>query len=232
MHFDHVLDYGAAACVPLATAADLVVRFKVFLLYPFKLASLCRVWSPASWYKHIFEFLHEKEDNLDIGVGLQLQRLAWARGSEARALAWLSSAPVQGFINQLIDETLSTSLPVERRFGEVKQWETSKSTNIATASRNMIIVRFAKQREQMSQTIGAAMRKVRRAQKTRATSLQWQANPSSRPLGNCWTHSNQAARVQDSTPQKKKRRTVSGARRRGRISDAAEADAAHGDGAR
>ncbi len=52
-----------------------------------------------------FAFLHEKEGSLDFGVGLQLQRLAWAEGSEVQALGWLSSAPVQGFICQLCEET-------------------------------------------------------------------------------------------------------------------------------
>ena len=53
MHLDPALEPGAAACVLLATAADLLVRFGVFVLYAFKLALLCRAWFPATWYPHV-----------------------------------------------------------------------------------------------------------------------------------------------------------------------------------
>ena len=179
VHRDLVLDWGAAAGVLLATAADIVVRFRCFRSYPFKLARMCRVWFPVFWYHDAFQFLHEEEHNLDIGVGLQLQRPAWAKGSETLALSWLASASVQRFVEQLCEEALSTSLPVERRFGEVKQWERSRSTNIATASRNMIMVRFAKQREQLANAAAAAVSKLRRARMTKTTSLKWQAQEDS-----------------------------------------------------
>ena len=143
LHQGPVLDSAAATCVLLLTAADLVVRFNVFLSYPFKLCRMCRLWFPATRCQNISEFLHEAADNLDVGVGLVLQQLAWAQGSEVLALGWLSSAPIQGPLQQLCEEALSTSLDVERQLGQVKQWEMSKSTNIATASRNMIVVRFS-----------------------------------------------------------------------------------------
>ena len=54
MHLDPALEPGAAACVLLATAADLLVRFGVFALYPFKLALLCRAWFPATWYQQAY----------------------------------------------------------------------------------------------------------------------------------------------------------------------------------
>ena len=87
------------------------------------------------------------------------------------AIQWLSSALVQGSIHQLCEDTLASSLDVERRLGQVKQWETSRSTNIATASRNMLIVRYAKQRERLAQDLAAAMQKFRRAQRTNRQSL-------------------------------------------------------------
>ena len=156
MHLDQTLEPGAAACVLLLTSDDLIVRFSVFFLCPFKLAHLCRACFPDTWYQKVFAFVNEKESNLDVRVGMLLQRLAWAQGtahgdgtrtSELLALEWMASAPVQGFIYQLCEESLASSPPVERRLGEVKQWETSRSTNIATASRNMLVVRYAKQRD-------------------------------------------------------------------------------------
>ena len=226
MHLDPGLDLGPAICVLLATAVDLVVRFNMYLEYPFRLARLCRVWFPSFWYHYVFEFLHEREENLDVGVGLQLQRLAWAKGSETAALAWLSSAPIQFFMQQICEEALSTSLPCERRLGEVKQWETSRSTNIATASRNMIAVRFAKQREQLSNELAVATRKLRRARMYSVTSYKWEADLASRPRGVPWSESNQGRRV-DTRKSKTRARSahVSGARDQG-------AAAAHASGAR
>ena len=153
MNLDQALEPGAAACVLLLADSELIVRFGVFFLYPFKIAHLCRAWFPNTWCRQVYACVNEKERNLDVGVGLQLQRLAWAKGCDRQALGWLSSAPVQGFIYQLCEEALATSLPVERRLGEVKQWETSRSTNIATASRNMLVVRYAKQRERLAQVL-------------------------------------------------------------------------------
>ena len=136
----------------------------------------------------MYAFLHEEESNLDVGVGMQLQRLAWAQGTahgdgtrtrrtELLALEWMASALVQGPIYQLCEETLASSLPVERRLGQVKQWETSRSTNIATSSRDMLVVRYAKQRDRLAQVLAASMRKLRRAQKTTVGSMVFLAEP-------------------------------------------------------
>jgi len=178
MHLDLALELGAAACVLLAAAADLLVRFNVFLVYPFKLATLCRAWFPSCWRENALKFLHEREENLDVGVGWQLHRLAWAKGTEVAALNWLLSLPVQEFMCHLCEETLATSLDVERRLGEVKQWEQTKRTDIATASRNMVVVRFAKRREKLAGMHAAAVRKLRKAEKTTVTALAWQRDPS------------------------------------------------------
>ena len=42
LHQGLVLEPAAATCVLLLTVADLVVRFDVFLRYPFKLCRMCR----------------------------------------------------------------------------------------------------------------------------------------------------------------------------------------------
>ena len=51
MHLDQTLELGAAACLLLLTTDDLVVRFSLFALYPFKLAHLFRAWFPDTWYQ-------------------------------------------------------------------------------------------------------------------------------------------------------------------------------------
>ena len=49
MHLGQTLEPGAAACVLLLTSADLVVRFSVLALYPFKFARMCRAWFADTW---------------------------------------------------------------------------------------------------------------------------------------------------------------------------------------
>ena len=210
LHHDPVLEPAAATCVLLLTAADLVVRFDVFLRYPCKLCLMRRVWFPSTWCHNISEFLAEAAENLDVGVGRVLQQLAWAKGNEVAALGWLSSAPLQGVLQQLITEALSTSLPVERLLGHVKQWEMSKSTNLATASRNMIVVRFAKKREKLVKHIAAATGRLQRARRVNVTNMAWRANPSAAPLGKRYSQNYKPTRSAHSigklaTPPKKQR---------------------------
>ena len=91
--------------------------------------------SPILGTRKLFAFLHEEESNIYVGVGMQLQRLAWAQGTahgdrtrtrrtELLALEWMASALVQGPIYLLCEEALASSLIVERRLGDVNQWET------------------------------------------------------------------------------------------------------------
>ena len=212
---DSELQLGPAVGVLLATAADLIVRFKVFRRYPFKLCQLSRRWFPVRCYWNCLQFIHEEEGNLDVGLCLQLQRLAWANGNgcEEQALAWLASPPIQDFIVQVGREALSSSLPVERKLGHVKQWEASRSTNIATASRNMICVRCSKMREPWVQALADAACRLRRLRRTNAHSHQWKIDDSSRPTGGRWTASNQIdgpAQGVGARPPKKKRRTPHG----------------------
>ena len=65
----------------------------------------------------------------------------------------------------------------------MKQWEVSRSTNIATASRNMLVVRYAKRREKLAGMHATAVRKLRNAERTTRTSLAWQTDPSKCRVG-------------------------------------------------
>ena len=107
---DSTLELGPAMGVLLGAAADLLVRFAAFKLYPFKICELSRVWFPDTWQRASLDFLHEPEPSLDVGLSFVLQRLSWERRSEEQALAWLMSGPIQGFILQVGKESLSSSI--------------------------------------------------------------------------------------------------------------------------
>ena len=90
-------------------------------------------------------FLLAPLDQLDAGVSAQLHTLAWSHRPDATEMAaarWLLRPAVQELFDKICEACLATSLPVERRHAEIKKWEASKLTHIATASRNAIQMRY------------------------------------------------------------------------------------------
>ena len=163
MSNDPLLQVGPATSNLLGVAADLILRFNKLLEYPFALCCLCRRWFPTTFLRSIMKFLHADAKRLDVGVGAQLRDIALDQRDESQALAWMSSVPVQEFLELISHELFLHSLEVERRAAQVKQWEGSKVTHIATASCNNICVRFAKERETKALAIEDAMEKLRKA---------------------------------------------------------------------
>ena len=168
---DPVLEIGPAVSNLLGTAADLVLRFNKLLGYPFILCRCCKKWFPTTYLNEIMQFLNAESEILDVGVSMQLRDIAVDQRNEAQALAWMSSGPVQDFLEQIANDILSHSLDAERRAAQVKRWESTKVTHIATASLNNICARFAKEREKKSLAIDAALKRLRRARKTRVSSI-------------------------------------------------------------
>jgi hypothetical protein len=183
MHMDTALEIGPALAGLLATTIDICLRFDVFTRYPFRICRLSKKWFPHTWLQAIYTFLHEPPERLDLGVGQQLHSLAWGQGSEAAAITWLASLSVQEVIDGICVITLLNSLDVERRHKEAKSWETSKVTHIATASRNTIAIRFAKDRMQKSRAVQHVLEKLRKCKAAHRPALAWQESKASRPRG-------------------------------------------------
>ena len=66
LHHDPALESGPAIATLLATGADLIARFEVFSLYPFRVCFMCRVWFPGTWYRNVEHFLRQPEADLDV----------------------------------------------------------------------------------------------------------------------------------------------------------------------
>ena len=173
MSNDPLLQTGPAIGNLLGVAADLLLRFNTLLEYPFKLCRMCKRWFPEYYLHNIMSFLHADVQSLDVGVGAQLRDIAFDQRNESQALAWMASRPVQDFLEDVANGLLCHSLEVERRGAQVKHWESSKVTHIATASCNNICVRFAKEREAKALAIEAAMEKLRKAKYMNTTALSW-----------------------------------------------------------
>ena len=91
--------------------------------------------------------------------------------------------PVQEFLENIANELFCNSLDAERRAAQVKKWESTKVTHIATASLNNLCARFTRQRQEQSLAIDAAMKRLRTCRKMRVTSFQWQDSDDVRPQG-------------------------------------------------
>ena len=101
------------------------------------------------------------------------------------AARWLLSPPVQELFDRLCEILLANSLAAERRHAEIKQWERSKLTHIATASRNAIAMRFLRWRAEQCKLIESCTNDLRRAVRSNLQSLAWQEPDASawRPAG-------------------------------------------------
>ena len=138
---------GAATGVLLAVSMELSIRMRRFQEYPFALCLLSNKYFPAENIKHISAFPNTSYDRLDVGCGLQVHQRAWECGTESAAILWLLSDPVQAMLDRLVEILLTNSLEAERRHAQIKKWEGSKLTHIATASRNAIVKRYLVWRE-------------------------------------------------------------------------------------
>ena len=170
---DPVLDVGAATGALLHTAMELDVRNRQFQEYPALLCKLSRKWFPSGVLAAAHAFLAAERKDLDVGAGLQLHELAWAKGSEAAAVAWLMGAAVQNFVSDLCELLLANSLAAERRHAEVKRWTASKLAHIGTASRNAIRMRFLQWREAQCNILDARSKELRTAVRSNLQSLAW-----------------------------------------------------------
>ena len=152
----------------MATAVDLLLRLQQFEDYPFFLCRMSRRWFPETCDWACGRFLAADEAALDVGVGLVLHRMAWRKGDELAASRWLTGKAVQELVDDIIERLFVTSIEVERRHAEVKQCNSSgKLAHIATVSRNAIILRFSRWREQQCLALERAAEATRRQRRRR-----------------------------------------------------------------
>ena len=160
----------------MATAVDLLVRMLHFEDYTILLCHMLRRWFPETCDWAYGRFLAAAEAALDVGVGLVLHRMAWRKGGELAASRWLMGKAVQELVDEIIERLFVTSIEVERRHAEVKMWNPArKLAHIATVSRNAIILRFSRWREQQCLALERAAEATRRAKRTTWTALAWKA---------------------------------------------------------
>ena len=187
MPLDPSLEIGPTAGAVIATASDLLIRMAQFKDYPSRLVRMLRRWFPDTCPAIFDEFLFAPKQSLDVVVSVQLQRLAWRKGegSEIGATRWLAGSDVQELLDAIAEQLFHTSIEMKRWHAEMKNWNPArKVAHLATVSRNAIIRRFARWREGQNRALDDAAVVLRKAKRTRWTSLVWkEVSAAERPIG-------------------------------------------------
>jgi len=168
----------------LGAEIELHLRFRRYRDFPFALCKLCCRWFRALYIESIKAFLVADAESLDRGMSLPLQRLALRGNTMAQAVAWIQSKLVQDFLEAFVLHLEGTSLPAERKFAQVKKWETSRLVDVQTASENSLLQAFARERELASKEVDAALKEQRRVKFLNSRALAVAANPKLNP--NCY----------------------------------------------
>ena len=143
LHLDPSLDAGACVASLLATAAELVLRFRQYKAWPFLAWQLTQRFNRDSYIGACLDFLQLEEISLDTGFGLPLRQMAHRAGdSDVERVAWLVSDPVQRALVLVFEASVASSLPVERAFAETKRSEAPRLCHVATAGRNQILRQY------------------------------------------------------------------------------------------
>ena len=118
---DPSLDIAPAISVLLSTAMDMHIRIATFIDYPIALCRMSKKFFPYGYMPSTHYFLRTPVAKLDVGVGVQLQAMAWKNGDELAACSWILSKQVQDLLDGICVVTMANSLPAERRFSEIKK---------------------------------------------------------------------------------------------------------------
>ena len=102
----------------------------------------------------------------------------------AQAVAWMQRKLVQDILEAFVLHLEGTSLPAERKFAQIKKWETSRLVDVQTASENSLLHAFARERELASKEVNDALKEQRRVKYLNRRALAVAANPKLNP--NCF----------------------------------------------
>ena len=176
MRLDKDLDVGAAGTALLATVLDSAARFMFFEAWPFLSCMLCMMYN-EDYMDACLAFLRMAQDDLDVGFGQVLQRIALSIGPLAMALNWLVSPTVQATLVHVFESGAASSLPVERKHTQTKRFEASRLLHLAVAGRNQMHRALLRLQADARQQREAAETELAAAKKTNIWSLAWQKQP-------------------------------------------------------
>lgn len=178
LHLDPSLDASACVASLVATAAELVLRFRQYKAWPFLAWQLTKRFNRDSYIGACLDFLQLEELSLDTGFGMPLRQMAHRAGdSDVERVAWLVSDPVQHALVLTLEASVASSLPVERAFAETKRSEAPRLCHVATAGRNQILRQYLRGRQELLDQVTQAAATMRRTAALNLQSLAWEARP-------------------------------------------------------
>ena len=178
LHLDASLDVNAAVALLFGTAVELCLRFEQYRDWPFKTWTLCRLYNPQGYIVACLNFVQMDSEQLDVGFGLQLHRLARRSGvTDSERVRYLVSSEVQDAVVLAFQASAVSSLPAERAFAELKRSEAPRLCHVATASRNAILRQHLRQRREILSQAEEAAKVLRASFRMNVQSLAWQKRP-------------------------------------------------------
>ena len=169
----------------LTTEAHIIMRFERYSLYPGKLWRLCKKYNPFGYILAIQEFLETDDEELDYGYSRLQKADAWNAGSLSDAVTYMMSTGVQNEMLGFLERALANSLDAERKINQDKASETVKTSSVARASRNSILLRYRIQRERHIETSMKLHMAAKREKYMNymAVARQWRPDLFPMPLG-------------------------------------------------
>ena len=137
---------------------------------------MCRVWN-EHFAIACLGFLAAREDDLDVGCGLELQRDARAQESDNEALRWLQMSSCQGMLTQMRKGSSAANLPAERKHVETKRNEKSRLCHLATAGRDQLQRHVLRRRAEALRALDQAEKEHRRALHLWVSAVAWERMP-------------------------------------------------------
>ena len=177
LYLDPELDVAATVAELIAVAMEICLRFKVYKQWPFQAWKLCRLYNREGYAAFCMQFLSLPEEQLDLGFGLPLRKLATAGRSEMESIRFLMSDSVQQCLVLSFTASAASSLPVERAFAHTKRSEAPRLCHVSTASRNYILRQHLRERQDLLDEAEQAAVHLRRTLRTNIQSLVFETKP-------------------------------------------------------
>lgn len=174
---DPGLDHASALSALVMTTCHMVIRFRQYSNYPWKLWELSRVHNSGGYAAAILDFLHAAPEDLDTGFSLPLQRDALRERSIPEAALWLLGDAAQSALDDFAQAIQTSSLEVERRHAQAKRNEGRRLKHVAVASRDHLLRRHATWRQEQLRRRNQALRVERKARHSSSASIAWERMP-------------------------------------------------------
>ena len=151
LHLDSKISITSTFVALMVTAAEILLRFQIFDLFPARLWTLSKKYNPLSFRAAIVDFVSLPDTCLDVGYSAALQAEALEQGALEQQVRFLLSPAVQSELDRILETALVNNLDVERKHWQDKRPENSsgKVASLSRCSRNSLIRKYRLQRSEV-----------------------------------------------------------------------------------